>query len=66
MISHLCWSLFCTKVAGQTCNVIEKETPVQMVSDDFHEIFNPFKTDKKAANGNLRLCLKWKPQAKCR
>ena len=32
---------------------------------------NPFKTDKTAANGNLRLrkfglCLKWKPQVKCR
>ena len=26
---------------------------------------NPFKTDKTAANGNLRLCLKWKPQATC-
>ena len=29
-------------------------------------IINPFKTDKTAANGNLRLCLKWKPQANCR
>ena len=27
--------------------------------------FNPFKTDKMTANGNLRLCLKWKPQGKC-
>ena len=27
-------------------------------------IIYPFKTDKTAANGNLRLCLKWKPQAK--
>ena len=27
--------------------------------------FNPFKTDKTAANGTFRLCLKWKPQAKC-
>ena len=26
---------------------------------------NPFKTDKAAANGNLGLCPKWKPQAKC-
>ena len=26
---------------------------------------NPFKTDKTATSGNLRLCLKWKPQAKC-
>ena len=26
---------------------------------------NPFETDKMAANGNLRLCLKSKPQVKC-
>ena len=32
----------------------------------FRSSFNPFKTDKTAANGNLRLCLKWKPQVKCR
>ena len=28
-------------------------------------IINPFKTDKTAANGNLRLCPKLEPQAKC-
>ena len=27
-------------------------------------IINPFKTEKTAANGNLRQWLKWKPQAK--
>ena len=27
---------------------------------------NPFRTDKTAANGNLGLCLNWRPQAKCR
>ena len=27
--------------------------------------FNPIKTDKTGANSNFRLCLKWKPQAKC-
>ena len=29
------------------------------------DLFNPFKTDETAANGNLGQCLKWKPQAKC-
>ena len=27
--------------------------------------FNPFETDKTAANWNLKLCLKLKPQIKC-
>ena len=29
-------------------------------------VLHPFKTDKTAANGNVRQCLKCKPQAKCR
>ena len=27
--------------------------------------FNPLETDETATNGNLRLCLKLKPQVKC-
>ena len=29
------------------------------------KIFNPFKTDITARNGNLRLSPNWKPQARC-
>ena len=37
----------------------------QSVVSSTDESFNLFKTDKTAANDNLRLCLKWKPQEKC-
>ena len=39
---------------------------INRVRKNFIQLFNPFKTDKTATKGNLRLCLKWKPQAKCR
>ena len=38
-ISHLRWSLFCNKVVGQACNLIEKVTPIKVFSCEFHEIF---------------------------
>ena len=31
----------------------------------YSQHFNPFETGKTAADGNLRLRLKWKPQIKC-
>ena len=35
----MCWSLFWNKVVGQACNRIKKETPVQVFSCEFHEIW---------------------------
>ena len=38
-ILHLCWSIFCNKLVGQACNLIEKEIPVQVFSCEFQEMF---------------------------
>ena len=34
-ISQMCWSLFCNKVEGQTCELIERETLVQVFCCEF-------------------------------
>ena len=37
---HLCWSLFCNKNAGlRPANFIKKDTPTQVLSSEFYEIF---------------------------
>ena len=50
-ISHLCRSLFYNKVVGQAWNLIEKETPVQVFSCEFHDIFkNIYFTEQLRTN----------------
>ena len=60
-ISLLLLSLLQLKIVIHVMHVIWKSvskrtlTPSRLIH----------KTDKTAANNNLRICLKWKPQAKC-
>ena len=45
MGKHLCWSLFFNNIAGHrpwACNFIKKETPTQVFSCDYYEIFKKF------------------------
>ena len=32
-VFHLCWSIFCNKVVGKGCNLIDKESPIQVLLD---------------------------------
>ena len=47
---QLCWSLFFNKVAGKACNFIKKETPTQVFSCEYCEIF-------KKTNFKEHLCM---------
>ena len=54
-------------ISGMAQNEGFTRRKISYISNNKHVVyFNPFKTDKTTANGNIRLCLKWKPQAKCR
>ena len=59
-VSPLCWSLFCNKVVGQACNLIEKKnkTLVQVFSWEFHKIFkNIYFMEYFRTNDRENICL---------